>query len=57
MGSMWFDEIRFQVFSDDHLPPHAHGHYGSTSVVVEFEDSEAIGIQDGSILTPERKAT
>ena len=39
----------------DHHPPHAHGFYGSVSVVVEFGDSENIGVRGGSVQPPNAK--
>ena len=48
MGSLRFDRVRFSIFVDDRPPPHAHGFYGSVSVVVEFGDPENIGVCRGS---------
>jgi hypothetical protein len=48
MGSLRFDGVRFAMFVDDHPPPHAHGSYGSVSLVVEFGDPEDIGVRRGS---------
>ena len=45
MGSLRFDGVRFAMFVNDHPPPHAHGSYGSVSVVVEFGDPEKIGVR------------
>ena len=55
VGSLTFEGIRFQVYSRDHPPPHAHGFYGPTLVVIEFADSENIGIRAGSIQPPNAK--
>jgi len=28
--------VRFSIYSNDHLPPHAHGFYGDVEVLVEI---------------------
>ena len=38
MGSKTFDGVWFVSFSRDHLPPHVHGYYAETTVIVELRD-------------------
>jgi hypothetical protein len=49
VGSISFDGVSFRIYVFDHLPPHAHGVYGSTLVVVELGDAENVSIRPGSI--------
>jgi hypothetical protein len=55
VGSISFDGVSFRIYVHDHHPPHAHGFYGSTSVVVEFGDSENIGVRRNSVQPPNAK--
>ncbi len=51
MGSRTFDGIRFQAYTDDHLPPHVHGFYAGTEVIVEMVDGTArVAQREKSIL-------
>ena len=36
MGSKTFDGVWFACYSDDHPPPHVHGKYAETEVIVEL---------------------
>jgi len=36
VGSKTFDGVWFISFAEDHLPPHVHGRYGETTVIVEL---------------------
>jgi hypothetical protein len=36
VGSKTFDGVWFTSYSHDHFPPHVHGEYGETSVVVDL---------------------
>ena len=36
MGSKTFDGVWFSSYSHDHLPPHVHGRYAETEVVIEL---------------------
>ena len=36
MGSKTFDGVWFISYMRDHLPPHVHGEYAETSVVVDL---------------------
>ena len=47
MGSKTFDGVWFTSYSDDHPPPHVHGEYGETEVVVDL-------LADGKIRQSER---
>ena len=51
---MWarsFDGIRFQAYTEDHLPPHVHGSYAETEVVIDLIDGKAsISGRDKSVL-------
>ena len=40
MGSKTFDGVWFSAFSHDHPPPHVHGRYAETEVVVELGINE-----------------
>lgn len=35
MGSKTFDGVWFIAYPNDHLPPHVHGFYAETEVIVE----------------------
>ncbi len=48
MGSKTFDGVWFISFSHDHLPPHVHGSYAETVVVVEL-------LADGSVAESDRR--
>jgi hypothetical protein len=36
VGSKTFDGVWFISFAHDHLPPHVHGKYGETMVVIDL---------------------
>jgi hypothetical protein len=36
VGSKTFEGVWFISFSDDHLPPHVHGKYAGTMVIVDL---------------------
>ena len=36
MGSKTFDGVWFIAYSHDHPPPHVHGEYGQTEVIVDL---------------------
>ena len=36
MGSKTFDGVWFSSYSDDHPPPHVHGRYAETEVILEL---------------------
>ena len=36
MGSKTFDGVWFVAYSHDHLPPHVHGRYAETTVIVDL---------------------
>ena len=36
MGSKTFDGVWFSAFSHDHPPPHVHGEYAETTVIVDL---------------------
>ncbi len=42
MGSKTFDGVWFIAYTKDHLPPHVHGFYAETEVLVDL-------LPDGSI--------
>jgi Domain of unknown function (DUF4160) len=42
VGSKTFDGVWFISFSDDHLPPHVHGKYAETQVIVELLSDEKV---------------
>ena len=44
-----FDGVRFQVFSHDHAPAHAHGSYGSMVMVVELVAHGTVRVRRGSM--------
>jgi hypothetical protein len=51
VGSKSFDGIRFQAYTEDHLPPHVHGFYAETEVVIDLIDGKAsISGRDKSII-------
>jgi len=37
VGSKTFDGVWFEAYSDDHLPPHVHGFYGSAEVILDLD--------------------
>ncbi len=47
MGSKTFDGVWFISFSDDHLPPHVHGKYAETEVLIDL-------LPDGTVVKSER---
>jgi hypothetical protein len=55
VGSLSFDGVRFQIYSDDHEPRHAHAWCSSTMVVVEFSNPEDIHIRRASLQPPNAK--
>lgn len=48
MGSKTFDGVWFIAFSHDHPPPHVHGYYAETRVVVDL-------LLDGNIAKSSRR--
>ena len=36
MGSKTFDGVWFLSYSDDHEPPHVHGRYSGTMMIIEL---------------------
>ena len=36
MGSKTFDGVWFVAYSHDHLPPHVHGRYAETEVIIDL---------------------
>ncbi len=36
MGSKTFDGVRFAAYTNDHLPPHVHGFYGESEVLIDL---------------------
>jgi len=36
VGSKTFDGVRFAAYTEDHLPPHVHGFYGSAQVLFDL---------------------
>ena len=36
MGSKTFDGVWFISFADDHEPPHVHGQYAETTVIIDL---------------------
>jgi hypothetical protein len=48
VGSKTFDGVWFISYSLDHAPPHVHGSYGATTVIVDL-------LADGSARRSKRK--
>jgi len=42
VGSKTFDGIRFSVYTADHLPRHAYGFSGDTTVVVDLLENNLV---------------
>ncbi len=36
MSSITYSGVRFAIHSDDHPPPHVHGHYNGLEVIVDI---------------------
>jgi hypothetical protein len=49
VGTVQADGITFRIYSHDHPPPHAHGFYGETSVVVLLLKDGQVGVRVGSV--------
>jgi hypothetical protein len=47
VGSKTFDGVWFISYSDDHLPPHVHGHYAGVEFIFDV-------LPDGSIRQSDR---
>ncbi len=48
MGSKTFDGVWFIAYPNDHPPPHVHGFYGETEVIVEL-------LPDGGVAKSSRR--
>lgn len=54
MGSKTFDGVWFISFSHDHLPPHVHGRYAGTTVIIDLlPDGRAIKSNRADVVTPD----
>jgi hypothetical protein len=42
VGSKTFDGVWFSSYSDDHPPPHVHGAYAETRVIVDLVSDAAV---------------
>jgi hypothetical protein len=46
VGSITFDGVRFVAYPNDHLPPHVHGFYAETEVVVDLCEGNKVALAD-----------
>jgi hypothetical protein len=47
VGSKTFDGVWFVAYSHDHLPPHVHGEYAGTEVLIELKEN-GVAVADRS---------
>jgi hypothetical protein len=43
VGSKTYDGVWFIAYADDHLPPHVHGFYAETEVIVDLLPERTVG--------------
>lgn len=56
MGSKRFDGVLFVAYPNDHLPPHVHGFYAETEVIVELLNGTVRqALRDDAIRPPDAK--
>ncbi len=44
MGSLWFEAVKFYVYTRDHPPPHVHAQYGENRVILELVDGGGVAL-------------
>jgi hypothetical protein len=50
VGSKTFDGVWFISFAHDHAPPHVHGQYGETTVIIDL-------LPSGGVMQSSRKSS